>query len=144
MFDSVLEMFKSQAPVLLFGLAAYVLSILALVMVSVKVNVYELKEKFVLSRLINGLVEATLDSASLFVYLLSIITFMVVTGEAGILKDGIAEQFGIVALLYILGNGTIKNLAAYQLKKKEEIGVKDAVEQADGISGTSEDLTEEG
>jgi hypothetical protein len=125
MVASIIEMFKTQALYLFLGSAAYILASLALIMISTKVNVFGLKESFDRKRFVNGFIEAILDASSMFVYLLAVIMLVVVTGEAGILKDGIAEQFGVVAMLYVLGSGTIKTLIAYQAKQKEEIGVVD-------------------
>jgi len=140
MFNTIIDAFLAQAPLLIVSMAVLAASFIALFLVSLKVNLFELKQTFDGKRFVNGLAEIIFGILSVFFYAFSAVGFIQVIEMSGLLKEGLAETASIAALITIFGVAIYKNILKYQEKAKVKLEVTDveiaeATEDPESISG---------
>lgn len=140
MFDVIIANFLAQAPLLIVSMAVLAASFVSVFFISIKVNVYELKQQFDFKRFLNGLAEIVFAILSVFLYAFSAVGFIQVIEMSQLLKEGLADQASVAALLGIFGVAIYKNILKYQAKAKEKLEVTeqeiaDAYENPASVSG---------
>ena len=126
MFNTIIEAFKGVMPNIIVALAVYGASLGALFLVSLKVNLFELKQAFEPKRFLNGLAEIVFSILSVFMYSFAAVGFIEVIDMSGVLREGLADQVSVAALLVIIGVAIYKNLLQYQIRAKVKLNVTDA------------------